>query len=207
MAAMEEELKSLREDPHESVDALLGQARRLVGKVEGDRAVSLAESIAEVAATTKHKLKDFYKEALRLVKEQEASPDLKSLLVSLYGSADAQKASNAYTAWKKTLKIEGRLESSAPAATPAAAAAAAWPVNPPALPGPQLHPQMAYAGFPPYPMFGMYGAQYPPAPGAQFPPGPPRRRSTGSKKRGNCFTCGKPGHHAAECKGKGAGSP
>ena len=116
VAGLEAKVVALKDQP-ESVEVLVGQVRRLaawVGCVDGDRAVSLAESIAEAAAREGHKLVGYYKEALKNIWSQEASPDIKSLLVAMYGSSDAQKASSAFTPWKKAMKVEGKPVASTP---------------------------------------------------------------------------------------------
>jgi hypothetical protein len=211
LAAMERELKRMREATHqESVEQALKQVRSLASKptVSGTVLVASIENLVDTAMRTGHAQAQAYKMSLRAVAEFEGSPEIRSLVLSLFGDATAKRLTKIVDDWRKTVP-----KTAPPTSSPSSPShiASVSPVLAPMqqlqappgyLPSPLQHPNYSYPVPPSY-----YGS--PPA--YYSSRGGRRGRGRGySQQQGGqklaCFVCGE-GHLARDCPKKFVGQP
>ena len=196
MQAVEKAIQDLKAAKGTQVEEAIRQINVLAGRPKlTSPAVIIAavESLVDVATRTSHKDLEYYCKALQACRRFEASPDLCSLCLRLFGSQEDKKISAAIAEWSKQQKYEEPKENSCNTQGSG-----------------NLHGSVNSQGAPQYPfwpqMWGPPNVQnFPPNNGMHyFRPYPfvggPMGNGMGRPRMGGvCYYCKRKGHFVANC--------
>lgn len=196
LSSLEEEVKRMRSEADAgSVDNALAQVQSLADKEHLDPDVLLAqvELLADTASRVGHERADEYRRSLKVCRQQEKSPAIRSLVIKLLGTEAQKRINAAADAWRKANRGVNKDDTAAKPKVdePSGVAAAA----------------VAYPGMPSFPPMGgvspwaMWGPAAGMMPGFWGPKGARGGRGGGGSGRGKgkCHFCQELGHYVREC--------